>query len=320
MATMPIQVQMKLRASTTIILTVAFTLMVLFCGRAQAQTYITQYRVQLNIDNSATWSITQVSGVNGTVDTWTGFQDKVIALVDAAAIQTNRQMGIDNNSLQLSTLITENNSKSTEYDFTWLNFSVTKNGQLVAGDVFDVNNFFDQLYGNGELQINYPANYTLQSVTPKPDQQELTTQTLEWVWTQFFVTEKPSIELETPKTIAANSSLLMSPFVLASVSAVAVVAAFVAAWSLVMNRRQKIKEAPVLPTLTLPESEEEKILRVLRSNGGSSFQSAITEQCRFSKAKTSQLLTALEKHGKVRRYKRGRDKIVNLIEQAKGAK
>jgi uncharacterized membrane protein len=75
-----------------------------------------------------------------------------------------------------------------------------------------------------------------------------------------------------------------------------------------------------MATFTLPETEEEKVLRVLRSNGGSAYQSAITEQCRFSKAKTSQLLTALERKGAVRRYKKGRDKIVNLIEQVKGEK
>ena len=73
-------------------------------------------------------------------------------------------------------------------------------------------------------------------------------------------------------------------------------------------------------TVTLLETEEEKVVKVLRSNGGSAYQSAITEQCRFSKAKTSQLLSALEAKGVVQRYKKGRDKIVNLNEQAKGEK
>jgi uncharacterized membrane protein len=66
------------------------------------------------------------------------------------------------------------------------------------------------------------------------------------------------------------------------------------------------------------ETEEDKILKSLRLHGGSQFQSAITESCRFSKAKTSQLLSALEKKGLVTRYKKGRDKIVTLTEQGKG--
>jgi uncharacterized membrane protein len=65
------------------------------------------------------------------------------------------------------------------------------------------------------------------------------------------------------------------------------------------------------------ESEEGKILRALQASGGSAYQSAITDQCRFSKSKTSQLLTALEKRGVVIRYKKGRDKIVTLTEQWK---
>jgi uncharacterized membrane protein len=312
MITMAIRVQMKLRISTALFITTAFILIMASSGRAQAQTY-TQYKVQLGSDGSAAWTITQVSGINGTVDTWAGFQEKITALVNEAASQTDRPMAIDNNSLQMSTVFTSSYSKTTEYTFTWLNFSIKENGRLVAGDVFGVPGFFDKLYGDGELQINYPANYTLESVTPTPDQKDASTQTLEWLGTQFFVTEKPSIVL----IASANSEQQPSYVLIASVAAVAVIAAVVASWLFFTNRRQK---GTVKAILTLPETEEEKVLRVLRSNGGSAYQSAITEQCRFSKAKTSQLLTALERKGIVRRYKKGRDKIVNLIEQAKGEK
>ena len=65
------------------------------------------------------------------------------------------------------------------------------------------------------------------------------------------------------------------------------------------------------------ETEESKILKLLKSSGGGMRQSAIVEQCRFSKAKTSQLLGGLEKKGSVTRYKKGRDKIVNLTERVK---
>lgn len=314
---MPIQVQMKHRTSTALTVTIAFALIIAFSGSVQAQTYI-QYKVQLNSDNSATWTITQVSGVNGTVDTWAGFQEKITALVAAAESQTERPMSADNNSFQMSTSITASNSKTTQYTFTWLNFSATKQGRLTAGDVFGVSGFFDKMYGDGELQINYPSNYTLESVNPTPDQKDVSTQTLEWLGTQFFVTEKPNIALKA-STVAASDSIQQSPYFLASVSAVAVFAAVFAGWFFFVNRRQKVKASPVA-VLTAPQTEEEKVLRVLQANGGSVFQSAITEQCRFSKAKTSQLLTSLEAKGIVRRYKRGRDKIVNLIEQGKGEK
>ena len=193
MVTMPIQVQMRRRTSIALFSTIALILIVAFSSSVKAQTTITQYRIQLNGDGSANWTITQVSDLNGSVDTFAGFEGKVISLVDAAANQTNRQMSVESTTFQTSTVISSNNSKTTGYSFTWSNFSVTNQGILEVGDVFSLNGFFDRLYGNGALQINFPANYTLETVAPKPDQQDLSTQTLEWLGTQFFVTENPQI-------------------------------------------------------------------------------------------------------------------------------
>jgi len=316
---MPIQVQMKPRIPIILFITIACLLTIVPLGGVQAQTY-TQYKIQLNSDGSAVWTIIQVSGLNGTVDTWADFQQKVTTLVTAAANQTQRPMDADNDTFQTSTTVTSSDSKTTEYIFTWLNFSKTENGQLTVGDVFSVSGFFNQLYGDGALQINYPSNCTLKSVTPTPDERDDSTQTLQWLGTQFFVAEQPSIILVAQNQTSANSG--QQPYLLiGSVSAVAVAAA-IASWFFLANRRRKqnSKELTVSSTVTLLETEEEKVIKVLRSNGGSAYQSAITEQCRFSKAKTSQLLTALEAKGVVRRYKKGRDKIVNLNEQAKGEK
>jgi uncharacterized membrane protein len=310
---------MKLPLSIALFIAISFILIIASAGRVQAQTTYTQYKIQLNGDGSAAWTITQVSGLNGTVDTVTDLQQKATALVDAAAAQTQRPMGVDDYSFQTSTTITSGDSKITEYMFTWLNFSNTENGELIIGDVFAVSEFFNQLYGDGELQINYPANYTLQSVSPTPDERDDSTQILQWLGTQFFEGAQPSIVLDPQDKASSNSGL---PYLLiGSVSAVAVAAA-VAGWLLLANRRHKqnSKESTVPLTMTLLETEEEKVIKVLRSNGGSAYQSAITEQCKFSKAKTSQLLTALEAKGLVQRYKKGRDKIVNLKEQTKGEK
>ena len=63
---------------------------------------------------------------------------------------------------------------------------------------------------------------------------------------------------------------------------------------------------------SLVESDEDKIIEIIKSSGGTLRQSAITEKSRFSKAKTSQLLTALEQKRVVTRVKKGRDKIVTL--------
>ena len=83
----------------------------------------------------------------------------------------------------------------------------------------------------------------------------------------------------------------------------------------VFRKRKSNTKAATTASVTatsLVETDEDKIIKIIKSSGGTVHQSAITEQTRFSKAKTSQLLTALEQKGVVTRHKRGRDKIVTL--------
>jgi hypothetical protein len=292
-------------------------------NNVHAQEFV-QYQVQINSDGSAAWIITQASDLNGTIDSWRGFQQRVDNLVSAAADQTQREMGVDPNSLQLNT-IWENQSQTTEYQFTWLNFSIVQQGRLVFGDVFHLTNFFSQLYGNGELQINYPQNFSVVSVSPQPNGGSTAPFMLDWLGTQFFVNGNPNIILAaatpspTPNQTDNNGGWKLYA-IIGSVTAIAVAAALIGIY--LFKRNKNKKQAATSPSRRIAppvvESEGEKILHTLQANGGSAFQSAITEQCKFSKAKTSQLLTALENKGLVTRYKKGRDKIVTLTETGKG--
>jgi uncharacterized membrane protein len=186
-----------------------------------------------------------------------------------------------------------------------------------------VNSFFDQLYGNGELKIVYPANYTASSVSPKPNGGDHSPQTLDWIGTQFLPNGNPIVVLSAlSSTPAPDQSGSWDWQLYALAGAGIAVAAVSISGVYVIRRRKKQNSKPTSMARAEPvvESEEEKILKLLRASGGSAYQSALTEQLRFSKAKTSQLLTALEKKGVVTRYKKGRDKIVTLTEQGKGEK
>jgi uncharacterized membrane protein len=284
---------------------------------ARCQDYI-QYQVQTNNDNSATWTITQVSDINATIDTWEGFQQKIFTTVDAAINATNREMTIEPESIQMETVISwETQAKTTEYRFKWLNFSITENEKLVFGDVFQAPSFFSQLYGDGALQITYPSNYTVLSVSPTPDNQDDDSQTLEWYRTQDFMNGKPSITLNL-KSQDGNEVGWPQSTLIVAVSAIAVAASLVGVgFYMVRRNKQKTKDGSTAATFagtTLIESDEEKIIKVIRNSGGVLNQTAIAEQCRFSKAKTSQLLASLEQKGVIKRFKKGRDKIVTLTE------
>jgi uncharacterized membrane protein len=289
-----------------------------------AQNFV-RYKVLVNIDGSASWTITQATDLNGLLDTWKSFQQRIENLVEEASNQTQREMSIDSNSLQMNT-IWETQSQTTEYQFTWLNFSIIQDNQITFGDIFHLSNFFNQLYGDGDLQISFPATYSIQSAAPQPNGGNPTPQTLDWLGTQFFVNGNPNIVLRaattSPSTTPSqdsNSSTWQLYVVLGLGLAVAVTA-FSASFYVIKRRKPKKVDAsrpPGQSDLPIVESEEEKIIKVVQANGGSAFQSDVTEKCRFSKAKTSQLLTALEKKGVITRYKKGRDKIVTLIEKGK---
>jgi len=285
--------------------------------KANCQNYV-QYSVQINSDGSASWKITNFSDINATIDTWDGFQNRVLNLVDSAASVTNREMTVDENSLQINTTISSE-SKTTEYSFLWQNFSVIQGNEIIFGDVFRVNNFFSQLYGDAALQISYPSTFSIKSVTPAPYERDDSAKTLGWARTQGLVDSESNIILTSTIPNENSNQNEWQQYTI-----IGVILAVVATLSLVgfyTFKRHKTNSKPATATFAEAsqfESEEDKVLKILKSSGGSMRQSAIAEQCRFSKAKTSQLLATLERKGNITRYKKGRDKIVNLTERVKG--
>jgi uncharacterized membrane protein len=280
------------------------------------QNYVA-YSIQINVDGSALWKITNFSDANASVDTFSSFQDKVSNLVASASSVTHREMSVDENSLQINTTISEQ-SKTTEYLFQWQNFSVVEGNRIVFGDVFQVDNFFGQLYGDDALEISYPSTFSVKSVTPDPYHSDDTAKTIDWARTQDLVNAETSIILtQTPQNNNSNQNSWQLYTIIAFI-AIAASLSFV--WFFLFKRRNHVStNANVLPAETVElETEEGKILKLLKPSGGSMRQSDIVDQLKFSKAKTSQLLTILERKGNITRYKKGRDKIVKLIERVKG--
>jgi len=288
-------------------------------NEAYCQDY-TEYRIEINGDNSASWSIVQKTDVNATVDDWAGFQQRVFTLVEGAVNVTSREMAIEPETIQMETVISwETQAKKTEYRFKWLNFGESEGGKLVFGDVFKVPFFFTGLYGDGTLQIIYPVGYSVLEVSPTADVQDSDSWTMKWYRTQDFLNGKPNVMLASSSS-SSDDGGWMQYAVFGLVLAAVAVASLVGFY---LVRRRRLTGAPSEASpggRFMSESDEEKVMNFIRSSGGSVHQSRIGEQFGFSKAKTSQLLTSLEKKGVVARYKRGRDKIVNLIERTAGDK
>jgi len=292
-----------------------FTLLLTSCILAYGEDQ-TEYTIQIGGNCSATWIIRRTVGVQDSIDTLEEFQNRVEALVETAKNKTGRDMAVDVESM---TFTPSGSHITVEYKFYWRNFSKIEDKKIMISDVFQVKDVFLQLYGNGEICITYPSQYIVETVSPSPEERNDSLQILKWLKTEDFINPLPIIILRdkslTPgflEILGQNALIILGLVVIAAGSSIG--------FYVFKRRREKESETVKTPELIgLPriESAEEKIVKILKSSGGSLYQSAIVDQCKFSKAKTSQLLTALEKTGIVSRYKKGRDKIVIIIEQDK---
>jgi uncharacterized membrane protein len=205
-----------------------------------------------------------------------------------------------------------------EYKFEWQNFCEVEDAQIVIGDVFRSPNFFDQLYGDGEVYITYPLQYVVQTVQPAPFLQNDSIQTLEWLGTKDLQNGTRIVLMQESTTLSFVDTLKGNAVLIAGLLAIAA-GSSISFYMFRRNRKKKVKALENVEVRSPPEmeSDEQKAVKLIRSSGGNLYQSSITDQLGFSKAKTSQLLGILEHKGVIRRYKKGRDKIVVLLEQEK---
>ena len=193
--------------------------------------------------------------------------------------------------------------------------ALVKEGQISFGDIFS-EGFFSRLYGDGELYVTYPEEYLLKSISSSPSQLDNSTQTLNWYRTQDFLAGGTNILLEARNAGSNNGFDLFIVAVLGS-GGVGIVA--IGFFIFKQRRRQKeeLTKLNEFPSREV-ESDQEKILQLLKSSGGNLKQSEVSDKLRFSRAKTSLLLAEMEKNRLVRRCKKGKNKIVFRIDGKEG--
>jgi hypothetical protein len=297
------------------ILTVAAAIIILLTSTANvlAKNQV-EYELEVSDSGSATWAIRQTVTINDTYDNLNQFQDRVELLVNATRIMTGRNMFAE--AISISSIIS-GSYISIEYVFRWDNFSKIENGNILIGDVFEIHDLFPHLYGDGTVQITYPPEYSINRVLPSPSLRDDSTRLLEWLGTAEFDSGNVDIVLNTeagsPGLIEALGKNIVP------IGGVAAILAGSLAGVLAFKHRKTRKIKPIETSLppTFPglESDEEKIVKMLRSAGGNAYQSAMTEHFRFSRSKTSQLLSVMEKNGIIKRHRKGRDKIVTLVKR-----
>jgi len=295
----------------TLMLTLALCLLAVPTNTVYSQNQV-KYYIQVDDNGTADWTIRQTLPQSASYDDLNAFQFKIESLLRNVVSNTSRNMTGIVNSMTSSAM---GSYILVEYEFYWTDFGEKENSKLVIGDVFQASGFFTQLYGDGEIFISYPAQYIIETVAPPPSKRDDSNQLLEWLGTADF-DSNVNIVLGHAQP-GFNFIEVLEQNILLIVGIVVVFCGFTGTLYMLRRRKNKTRKSEVSPTenLLMLETEEEKVIKLLESKGGNMYQSAITENLRFSRAKTSLLLSTLERKGIIKRFKRGRDKIVTLVKK-----
>jgi uncharacterized membrane protein len=266
-----------------------------------------EYKVQIGADGTAVLDVTQLAESSFSYDTIKRFTTNLTFLVEKAKEKCGRQM---NAWVDEVSIIPQSNYVLVKYKLIWKNFSRIESTKIIVGDVFQVENFFSYLFGDGAIYFTYPHEYDFTSAMPKPDEIDYAHGSLKWLSAERFSSQNPYIVF----TKSTSNMFLESVLIYAIPASISAALLFTLLYIKRRRRMEKMIE-PKFPQPIEVENAEEKVIRTIKAAGGCLYQSQIVEQCKFSKAKTSQLLSALEKRGIIRRQKRGRDKIVVLVEK-----
>ena len=182
--------------------------------------------------------------------------------------------------------------------FVWTNFAALD--PLNVGDVFAGGLYLSK---DNTLIIKYPSGFTVEDVTPKPDQSR---DELIWYGLRSFGAGEPKIILSKPAFPWGTAVII-----------VAVIAVIVAAGSYFIGRRKEDKENPQLvQNLGITELEmmdvEERIIQFLKEGGGELYQSQIGRQLDLPKSSVSSVLNQLHDKKLILKIKKGRENLIRL--------
>ena len=284
--------------------------------------WITTYDIEIDENGTANWIIERKTLLESEYDKAAfdycssteyhyELSQNISELVKVARVKTGRwNMTFDARTLKIASTYAVTYGVVT-YQYDWLEFAklVRDQERIEIGDVFVYGIF---LFGNGELTIEYPSAYVVVDVFPAPDETGKTDQTVVWHGLENFSIEEPRIALRKKRFMDVLHDYMLpiiGGVVIGSIS-------FAGFWLFRLRKKGEAKPTVPVSRLTLEtEDDEEKVIRLLKASNKSLYQATITEKCGFSKTKTSLLLTSMEKKGMVKRKKKGRNKLVTLIEK-----
>ena len=314
-----------MKSTTLLLLTVFYVAMIVFASTPWTHAYslATTYIVELSENGTASWLIER-SAYLPTTDDQTSFEQlitraityidqfssQVANIIDQTYNKTGRFMTAEH--IAVGGNVTQSGAGAygfLKYSFDWTNFAVPGSTKMTVSDAFSNASF---LFGPGSLSVLLPTGYTVNNCSPSPDYSS--GNLLRWNTVGDLQDEQPSVLL------SQNDGTVFPPAVLVLSGALLLIAGGVLASVMVLRVRTKTTKntSKTIPDDSFKEmADTERILALLKKGGGQALQSKITEQLKFSKAKTSKILGEMETKGMIARHKNGRDKVVSIGTETK---
>lgn len=273
-----------------------------------------KYIIEVHGDRSVTWIIEHRFLIETEEDQilffkysnltyFSDFQRNVRQLLDLAKNVTGRDdMDVENFEMNVNFF---DSYKIVTYKFDWINFSEEYEGQIKMKDVFQVQELF--LLGDGRLDIVFPSEYVVKEAYPKPN--VLDEHTLTWYAVKDVEMADLTVIFEKETGSILDVLVENLPVFLGVVVFFGGVSIL---WFFFKFRRKKEEVAYGKVIVAEIEDDEDRVIDFLKKAGGYMYQSTLADQCGFSRSKISKLLKAMEEKGIVRRYKKGREKMVAL--------
>ncbi len=174
------------------------------------------------------------------------------------------------------------------YSFTWTNFAKTDDN-LNIGDVFIGGLYLSK---DNTLIVQYPSGYTVDQVTPRPD---LVRDGLIWYGPRSFGAGEPRIVL-------SSTSFPWLPLIIFAFAVVAGSFFYI----------RKIRWAQNITGDEMMHLED-RIVKLLKENGGSLYQSEIGKRLDLPKSTISSALNGLYNKKIIQKIKKGRENLIRLV-------
>ncbi len=246
--------------------------------------------------------------------------EAITAVVDEVAAETDRTMTVEDR--QRSTNLSDDVG-TLRYEFTWTAFAASSNGRIEIGDAFHVNghNWVGTLGPDQRLVIERPEGYLIASTThPASDRRII------WEGPTTFDEQDIQVTYRSRLPINLNPGVALAALLVAGVA--------VSAWWLrgrdtddgsTSATEPGGSDGADQPTETESEpassidpellSDEERVERLLKRNGGRMKQSDIVEETGWSSAKVSQLLSEMDQEDRIDKLRIGRENLIALPEE-----